>query len=426
MSLVAMRNGTLVALLAAGSAAAETFYRQDGVVFEGTIRQAVSEAAVCNVLEEKYTEQEYEKLKANHGRPLDLWQVDFTVRNESSREIEYLRASSWVRSEHPPCTNWSGAGPGGGPVLPEPSLLIPIVWTDYYEVLQKPSGMRRDQQERRALYLLVFDGQRPQFGEWDIDYRFAYGATAGAVRGGGSSGRESVPAAAEVQLPPEIQSDLYLLEAEQAVRDGDRTAAREALVLALQGEHGLEPAPEDHYRYAEAWEAIGEPQRARKAAVRYLRLRGREAEHYTEALELMSRLRAGTAEADRVAPGPEPTCTGQTKGTSCWMELESHPGCHVWNTNLQAGETVTWSAGCADGLASGSGTLKWVSEDGGSEDTGLLRAGKQHGQWVIRLPEGPVGKGQYVDGKEYGQWVIRYTGGDTKTLTWVNGKYQLQ
>ena len=94
----------------------------------------------------------------------------------------------------------------------------------------------------------------------------------------------SAAAAAAAQLPPEIQADRYLLQAEQAVRDGDAASARAAMerLGALEREHGLEPAPEDHYRYAQAWEAAGAPQRPLAAAVSYLQLRGREAEHYTE------------------------------------------------------------------------------------------------------------------------------------------------
>ena len=187
MSSAAMRNATLAVLLAAAPAPAETFHNKDGVVFEGTIRLVVSNAAVCNVLEEKYTAQEYEQLKANQGQPLDLWQVDFAVRNESGREIEYLRASSWVHSEHPPCTNWSGEGPGGGPVLPEPSLLISTGWGDYYQVLQRPYGMRPGQQERSARYLVVFHEHQPRFGEWDIDYTFAKEAGAGKEPAAGAS-----------------------------------------------------------------------------------------------------------------------------------------------------------------------------------------------------------------------------------------------
>ena len=95
MSSAAMRNATLAVLLAAAPAPAETFHNKDGVVFEGTIRLVVSNAAVCNVLEEKsHRARSTSSLKANQGQPLDLWQVDLAVRNESGREIEYLRASS--------------------------------------------------------------------------------------------------------------------------------------------------------------------------------------------------------------------------------------------------------------------------------------------------------------------------------------------
>ena len=295
-------------------AAAETFHSQDGVVFEGTIRRVVTNAAICNVLEENHSEEQYERLKANQGRPLHLWQVDFTVRNGSGRPLDYLRASGWVRSEWPPCTNWSGEGPGGGPLLPDPGLPLGIHWSDHHEVLQMPYGMRLDQQERRSQYLIVFDGQQPRFGEWDIDYRFAKEAgaePAGADRGGGTSARQSGPAEAAAVLPPEIQVDLNLRKAEQAVREGDAAAAREAMerLEELEREHGLEPAPEDQYRYAQAWAAAGEPERALAAAVRYLQAGGREAEHYTAALDLINRggslaapAVAGNAAASRVGP----------------------------------------------------------------------------------------------------------------------------
>ena len=47
-------TGWIVAAALAVGAQAETFHSQDGVVFEGTIRRVVSEAAVCNLLEERY------------------------------------------------------------------------------------------------------------------------------------------------------------------------------------------------------------------------------------------------------------------------------------------------------------------------------------------------------------------------------------
>ena len=127
-----------------------------------------------------------------------------------------------------------------------------------------------------------------------------------------SGGRDSGAAAPGVELPPEIQVDLNLRKAEQAVRTGDAATAREAMerVASLEREHGLAPSPEDHYRYAQAWASAGEPERAMAAAVRYLQLVGREAEHYTEALDLINRegsLEAapasGNAASSRIGPG---------------------------------------------------------------------------------------------------------------------------
>ena len=127
-----------------------------------------------------------------------------------------------------------------------------------------------------------------------------------------SGGRDSGAAAPGVELPPQIQVDLNLRKAEQAVRTGDAATAREAMqrVASLEREHGLAPSPEDHYRYAQTWSAAGEPQRAMAAAVRYLQLVGREAEHYTEALDLINREglletapASGNAASSRVGPG---------------------------------------------------------------------------------------------------------------------------
>ena len=174
---------------------------------------------------------------------------------------------------------------------------------------------------------MVFHEHQPRFGEWDIRYEFAAGSgTAGQSGGSTQRGRgpSAPPLAASLQLPPAIQADRYLRQAEQAMRSGDAAGARAAMerLEALEREHGLEPEGEDHYRYAQAWEAAGEPQRAMDSAVRYLQLRGREAEHYTEALDLMNRAESGkegpgAQEAGQAfRPGAkEPSCAGQPKGT---------------------------------------------------------------------------------------------------------------
>ena len=118
--------------------------------------------------------------------------------------------------------------------------------------------------------------------------------------------------AAAAQLPPEILMDKYLRQAEQLVQEKDYPGARAAMekLVALHQEHALEPDPEDHFRYAQVWSSSGVPERAIESLVRYLELRGRQAKHYEQALDLMNQAETEKArvEADTELPA---TQTGQ-------------------------------------------------------------------------------------------------------------------
>ena len=118
--------------------------------------------------------------------------------------------------------------------------------------------------------------------------------------------------AAAAQLPPEILMDKYLRQAEQLVREKDYPGARAAMekLVALHQEHALEPVPDDHFRYAQVWSSLGVPERAIESLVRYLKLRGRQAKHYEQALDLMNQAETEKArvEADTELPA---TQTGQ-------------------------------------------------------------------------------------------------------------------
>lgn len=72
------------------------------------------------------------------------------------------------------------------------------------------------------------------------------------------------------------------------------------------------------------------------------------------------------------------SCSNRPKGAECWMELSNQPGCHVWNSDLQPGETVTWTPICSGTMAQGLGTVKRIWDDGKStvEATGRLQYGK--------------------------------------------------
>ena len=133
----------------------------------------------------------------------------------------------------------------------------------------------------------------------------------------GPGGPASRVAKSASQLPPEIEFDRFLIQAHHAVEDGDAEAARSAMerVLALQEEHGMEPALEDHFRCAQAWQLAGEPQRALVAVTTYLQLLGRDAPHYREALRLLNEIEDATRRSaadssarsgDSNPPGPDP------------------------------------------------------------------------------------------------------------------------
>ena len=121
-------------------------------------------------------------------------------------------------------------------------------------------------------------------------------------------------------------------------------------------------------------------------------------------------------------PGAEATCAGQEEGTSCWMELASHPGCYVWNPFLGENETASWSGGCSGGLAHDTGTLIFNISERTQECTGLLQGGKMYGRWVVRSSDGDSSEGPLVDGKKHGRWVERSAKGWVSKGLYVDGK----
>ena len=73
-----------------------------------------------------------------------------------------------------------------------------------------------------------------------------------------------------------------------------------------------------------------------------------------------------------VCPGKESDEEGDE---GCWREVDSRPGCWMWNPEPQYETTVTWSGGCAGGKASGKGKAawRWRKEGTGSGRRSLSR-----------------------------------------------------
>ena len=171
---------------------------------------------------------------------------------------------------------------------------------------------------------------------------------------------------------------------------------------SLETEKGLKLPEEFYFRSAQVAHQTGRPARAVQMVTRYLELVGRDGKQYIEALELLNAAEAQTFNSAQ-------TCQGKPEGSECWKELANQPGCHVWDDHLVPDQTVTWTAECAESLAQGTGTLKWVSDGGKNTtvSTGGLESGKHHGRWKIRYSDGNVHEGPYEQGKRHGKWVIQ-------------------
>ena len=93
------------------------------------------------------------------------------------------------------------------------------------------------------------------------------------------------------QLPPDIQADRYLVEAERHIGTGDHVAAQAALdrILTLQTEHDLALPEAFWFQYARVAYQAGLYEAAVETATRYLTTAGRAGEHYQASLELLDR-----------------------------------------------------------------------------------------------------------------------------------------
>ncbi len=106
--------------------------------------------------------------------------------------------------------------------------------------------------------------------------------------------------AAALQLPPDIQADRYLLEAEKQIQEQDHASAKQSLdrILELKAQHDLEIPKEFYFRYAEVVERLGLYAEAVEFVTKYLMLAGRDGAHYRAALDLLSMAEDAMAAAE--------------------------------------------------------------------------------------------------------------------------------
>ena len=101
------------------------------------------------------------------------------------------------------------------------------------------------------------------------------------------------------ELPPEIQVDRLLVQAEREIEDGEHWSAVFTFerILEVCEEHELQIPIEFWFRQAGVLHSAGQHERAIEASTRYLQKAGRDGKHYQAALELLDAAEVGLAEA---------------------------------------------------------------------------------------------------------------------------------
>ena len=103
--------------------------------------------------------------------------------------------------------------------------------------------------------------------------------------------------ARSAELPPAIQADRHLMQAERQIGDGDYAAALASLdrILALQAEHDLEIPGALWFKHGQVSQEAGLHAQAVESVTRYLVGAGQGGEHYVAALELLDVAEAAAA-----------------------------------------------------------------------------------------------------------------------------------
>ena len=134
------------------------------------------------------------------------------------------------------------------------------------------------------------------------------------------------PAPSMGQLPPKIEMDRFLLQAEQAVAKGNTETAKKAMeqVLHLQQKHGIRLRPRDHFRRAKVGNALEEWEQTIDSLTEYLDWFGRRAPNYFDALQLMSDAKT-EKKAEAAASG-----SGSAEGAAAKNAATNDDPCKRW------------------------------------------------------------------------------------------------
>ena len=347
----------LLLALAIGPAGAETLYNQDGVQLTATARVIDPEAATCRIREERHTAEQYEKLKPNHGQPLDVWRVELVVANYSGKTLDYLSAHVNVESSWPPCDNWDG---------PEAHYGAPVVWTGPLMSIQEVGAVEPGEEVHETAFVLAWHEEEPVLGRWDINYDFAAGADAAA--------------APRTERPADVATRDAATERSTARFEPEETCAGKEVGASCWMEAANQPEcylwnPNLEKEETVTWS--GECSGGRASGT------GERTWSYTDFL-------------------------GKLASSSGTGELRDGKENGHWTTRLASG--LVGEGPWVDGKPHGYHVLRFPGDGGliaSRVEEGPYVDGHRHGRWTERHDDGLVKEGAYVNGKKHGFWTSR-------------------
>ena len=368
----------LALLIVATPGQARRLLETDGIELHGTARVLEYGAGTCHVLEASHTAEEYERIKENEGKPLDVWQLDFSVYNGSGKALDHLIALYGIESPWPPCTNWSD------------SYSKPLKWTDTNGHIQrsgKPFSVAPGETLTEEILIIVFHGDEPRFADWRVNFTFAEGTHA-----------------TEAAQPPQPQATPPAEQPTPAQAAAPQPAPAPGLSSGISAGETCAGKPEG----SACWQELDNQPGG------YL---------WNSSLGVNSSATWSGACAGGLAEGTgeltwvwgsdreeSVTSTGQLqqgKQHGQWVK-------HRANGDVEEGPYV-------DG--------KWTvrDNDGKVVVDGSYTHGKEHGHWLIDRHFGTSSvyyKGSYVHGEKHGHWVEKgpFTDYAEEEGTYLNGK----
>ena len=356
----------------------------EGVELRGVAQLVLSGGGTCNVLE---SDTSYEARKENHGAPMDIWRLDFSVHNRSGRWLDHLIASFRIESVWPECTNWD---------VPEARKFAqPVEWADSIgQVSDAGHNMVAPGQTltQTKLFIVLRGDPEPRFENWSMDFDFAV-----------------APQSAEGSAAPvptmSAEQDMMFW---QSIMNSVDPADFEAYLK--QFPQGVFRALAQN-RLAAMAPSGSEMPAAGRTPADYLR---QEAGTEERAAAMT---RSGLDKPVGIPAAPEAgnPCDYES-GLRCFVRPVSNPNCGLWegSFSLSFAENVAWIGECSEGLADGLGTLQWQDPivDAHFEASGLIRKGRLEGPWTERASFGTVKEFQYVDGRAHGPASESLLGGE--------------